>query len=232
MDLMELDLKRFILIMGALSFIVLTLSCFYIFTPDDKEDFTLIDNNSKLEKIKVNESLNKTKSENNISKVVYIYQNKTRLINQTNIINVTRTKYINRTIEYKLNITKVQIDLIYNMKPDVCHTVGCSKGYDMAKREFMDIMDWKKPKFKEAWKTGYMELLKRRRQPETTATFNILNDTYGQYISLNGSFWRVNHPVNYSVLENITETFNNLNVSVNYSVNDLVNRDEIILRRL
>jgi len=223
----ELNFNHLLIIAFIGLTIILTLSCITIFNTNEpvKENpttTTILKNIINLTNNSITQKINDTK-------IIIIYKNVTVI----NVINETRINVINETIEYKLNISSVQRDLILNLKPDVCHTVGCSDGFDKCKRETLDILEWKKPKFREAWSSGYKYLFMNTSKKDDLIQFKLLNDSFSEYFHLNTSFWYVNHPINESVYLNIYDNISEYNVTLNKSdlLYNLVDKEIIIIRK-
>ena len=241
MDLQDIGLKHILIIFFIALLVVGTLSCLNIFN-DGKDEIREEETTIILDNIfntNNNVSINNT---NNSGKRVSKKINETIIItylNVTRYLNVTKINQINITKEYKLNISFIQRDLILNLKPNVCHTIGCSDGFDKCKRETLDILEWKKPKFREAWSTGYKTLYQDDKEKDSFYKFIKLNDSFGSYISLNSSYWKVNHPFNYTILNNLTqynitrfdnEEFEEFNLS--QILLSLIDRENVIIRRV
>lgn len=218
-DYMSVTGKHIIIMLCIGLMIILTLSCLSLFDDSPKN------NSLEVKKEIINDTVNNKDNVIILYDNITIYRNITNVINITNITNIINE--INKTIEYKLNISRIQNHLILNIKPKKCYTIGCSKGFDLCKREILDILNWKKPKFSEAWATGYKSLLSKNISKNNFYKFNVYKDNYSEYIILNSSFWYVNHPINNSIYNNMLN-----NVSFNYTNINLVNKDEIILRRI
>ena len=175
----------------------------------------------------------------------YIDTNVTNIINITKIINETKYLIENVTI----NLTDIQKSDIINLKPNVCHNIGCSEGFIKAKYEVMNILNMPTPKFSERPGIGF-DPFNRQRWNESTVTFPIRNDNFTDYFLLNTSFWYVNHPINDSIYNlnvsfvwNYTYLYNVSNGNktayfnktffhrFNMSTTDIFNRDHLYVRR-
>lgn len=222
MDLDDIGFKHIILVM-VLSFIALT---FYLiaFTGHPSDGGGKVIDAKVSNKIPSNGSENQSREPPIKNEVVIVYHNITKYLNVT----INKTVYFNKTIEYKLNISEIQRDLILNIKPDVCHTIGCSDGFDKAKREVLDILEWQKPKFREAWKTGFQDLYRPKPQNESQAVFLIEQRHYGNYVVVDNYYWRLTNDYNETVFNmiderlNITE-FNSTNDTRNFIYNVMFN---------
>lgn len=144
-------------------------------------------------------------------KEIIVWINRTRIINVTNVTNV-----INYTYE-TMNLTAYQQKELMNMRPNQCFTAGCSDGFDKAKRECLAIVDLKAPKFRESFGTGYDPFMHDNR-----SLVSFYYDYEDRSIPLNGSFWYVTIPFNYSYINETVVRNGTFNLF----------RDQIKLRRI
>jgi len=158
-------------------------------------------------------------------KIIYI--NQTRYINQTiNIVNITEK-------EEFYNFSLIQKNLLLNLKPDRCHTIACSEGFFKAKDEMMDIMDFKKSRYSEKPSIGYDPFFYEKKN-DSIISFNLLDDGFGNYFILNQSFWRINHPMNKTLFENLDFSMIENESMHDFSLNNisLFDRETVIVRRI
>lgn len=147
--------------------------------------------------------------------------------------NLTRTFWINKTVEINKTVTienrittyehfnasAVQHKQLINLRPKVCHTTGCSDGYDKCLTDVWDILGLRGSKYRTTFGTGFDPFF---RQNTSEMIFRVYEDELGEFLTLNGTYWYITIPAVYQLI-NESDTHN---VTVNFT------REQIKIRRI
>lgn len=87
-----------------------------------------------------------------------------------------------------LNISHVQTDALMNMRPNRCHTIGCSQGFHLCKEQTLDVLGLKKSEFWEAPRESLDWLYGK----DTTTCYPLDEiDGFGAVARFNRSYWKL-----------------------------------------
>ena len=238
MDLTDIGFKHVLVAFTIIIFFLFTWLIVSAFIPKEVNSITDTPTTTTIHpKTQENETgseIENRSKQNQTDNIVFVYHN------VTNYINVTT--YINETVELKLNVSEIQKDYIMNLKADNCYSSACSDGFFKCKNDVLDILDWKKSRYRETAKTGIMELVKGSKVNDSIACFNVEHKVYGDYVTFKNDYWRLVNEYNETLFNNIfvklnVTEFNSTDEMKNFIFNEVLNSslyssDNYMLRRI
>ena len=196
----------------------------------------------------IKETIEKIIYVNNASNITYITN--TSSVNNTKIIYLQNyTTVIERQIIYQTEtLNETLVKKLKGFDGSQCKNTGCAYGYDLCRRDFYGALDIILPRYSTTPKRNYDPSF----EMSNLTNFQPLKDSFGEYIELFNSSWRVNLMINETLLNttilNISncyptkvypdkcmkEDFKPYDCTMNESVfmYNLVEKDKIILRRV